>query len=555
MLLLWLKEMIKLKVCFFVFLSLPFVLVGQTGEEQGNLNEVEGSPFQTGSSPLGIAFAPTSTTSLALTDVANGSEILDVYNVNPETGELNTPTEYSIVSSPYMIAYSPSFPSTNSTYAFAGVTHQSSESESADGFTIYQVNMSTNVVFTELQNYTLAQATTIAFSPYLLGQLFVAVASSTTLTFYSVNTATGACTVAGTISLPTGYTNPSVAFSPLFTTASSSLYYAIISLASTTSDSGVLLVYPFTFNLTTGAAVVPTTATQTISLEIAPGSIDISPSLYSSSTSYAFAAITDRNASDGENGVYLYQVSGNSTPLTQISTGIGITGSNPVGVSFSPLFPSSSSSSLNLAVANFGSNNISVFNVNTSSGALTEMTNSPFSAGTAPIFLDYSSYFTSDNKNHMYLAATNAKSNNISVYRVNLVGSPTDVSGFQQADTSFTITTGTPIIRAKKSPKINYANVLNWDSPRFGSGAIILYRIYKKTKHRRILLAEIPSDNPTFTHSGCKPCSKTHYLIRSVDLSGQMSPPVGIKIMGNKFVKLKAKPKKKKVNLQLLPCS
>ncbi|HKU20069.1 MAG TPA: beta-propeller fold lactonase family protein [Terriglobales bacterium] len=61
-------------------------------------------------------------------------------------------------------------------------------------------------------------------------------------------------------------------------------------------------------------------------------------------------------------------------------------------------------------IANKGSNNISVFSVNSSSGLLTPVPGSPFAAGSAPVALA-----TGDG----FLFAGNSGSNNISVYTIN----------------------------------------------------------------------------------------------------------------------------------------
>jgi DNA-binding beta-propeller fold protein YncE len=76
----------------------------------------------------------------------------------------------------------------------------------------------------------------------------------------------------------------------------------------------------------------------------------------------------------------------------------------------------------NLFVANAGSNNVSAFSINTSSGVLTAVSGSPFAAGTAPVFVG-------PGNSGKTLFVANQGSNNISAFQVGSGGALSAVSG------------------------------------------------------------------------------------------------------------------------------
>ena len=80
-------------------------------------------------------------------------------------------------------------------------------------------------------------------------------------------------------------------------------------------------------------------------------------------------------------------------------------GTSPASVAFSP-------GGGYLATANLDSENVSVFSVNQSTGALSQVAGSPFAAGTLP----YSVAFSPSGG---YLATANRGANNVSVFAVN----------------------------------------------------------------------------------------------------------------------------------------
>ncbi len=74
-------------------------------------------------------------------------------------------------------------------------------------------------------------------------------------------------------------------------------------------------------------------------------------------------------------------------------------------------------------VANYGSNNVSAYTINASTGALTQVTGSPFGAGTQ-------AYDVAIDPNGKFVYVTNYGSNNVSAYTVNATsGALTQVAG------------------------------------------------------------------------------------------------------------------------------
>jgi 6-phosphogluconolactonase (cycloisomerase 2 family) len=114
--------------------------------------------------------------------------------------------------------------------------------------------------------------------------------------------------------------------------------------------------------------------------------------------------------------VSVFSVNSATGAMTQVPGSPFATGLSPLGIAFSP------SGGL-LATANFNSNNVSVFSVNPSTGALTQVSGSPFATGNTPFSVAFS---PSGN----LLAAANAQSNTVSVFSVDSsTGALTQVPG------------------------------------------------------------------------------------------------------------------------------
>lgn len=97
--------------------------------------------------------------------------------------------------------------------------------------------------------------------------------------------------------------------------------------------------------------------------------------------------------------------------LTQVMLSPFATGSRPLSVAFSPEI----SGSLFSAVANFGTNTVSVYSVNVNTGAFTPVVGSPFLAGNHPASVAFSQLVSG----HLFAATANRGDNTVSVYSVN----------------------------------------------------------------------------------------------------------------------------------------
>ncbi len=112
--------------------------------------------------------------------------------------------------------------------------------------------------------------------------------------------------------------------------------------------------------------------------------------------------ITMAASSQGSNSVSGYAVDATTGSLTLLPGSPFAAGSDPAGLAVNP-------SNKFVYVANHLSNNVSVFAVDGSTGSLTQVSGSPFAAGTGP-----SSIALDPTGNYVYV--TNQGSNNISAY-------------------------------------------------------------------------------------------------------------------------------------------
>ena len=144
---------------------------------------------------------------------------------------------------------------------------------------------------------------------------------------------------------------------------------------------------------------------------------DVTPVTISIDPSGAFVYVTNTDSST----VSIHRLNPISGALSLIQT--SRTRVSPTAFAFS-----SGTTSVNTApkfayVANQGSNSISAFGINSSTGALSGVSGSPFAAGMQPVFI------TSDPKGR-FVYAINSGSNNITAYQVNSGnGSLTAISG------------------------------------------------------------------------------------------------------------------------------
>lgn len=189
---------------------------------------------------------------------------------------------------------------------------------------------------------------TNAYSPLVSNNLFLASANENgnNISLFSVDTSDGALTSLGNV--PTVPQPVSLSFSPLF---NGKEYLAVVSF--TPGEP----VTTYQVNTLTGA-LTPT-----------PGSFPIVPGEASAVTyspivsSNLFAAVTDESS----NEVHVYSVDPATGNLSEIGASPFSTGTAPLDVAYSPLI--TSNGKLFAAVGNNVSNNVSVFSVNTTTGA------------------------------------------------------------------------------------------------------------------------------------------------------------------------------------------
>ncbi len=244
----------------------------------------------------------------------------------------------------------------------------------------------------------------VAFSPDVSGNVFAAVANSgdNNVSVYSVDTMTGVFTPVSGSPFPVGSTPYSVAFSP---DVSGNVFAAVAN----NLDNDVSV---YSVNTTTGL-FTPVSGSP-FSAGSAPYSVAFSPDV----SGNVFAAV----ANSGDNNVSVYSVDTMTGVFTPVSGSPFPVGSTPFSVAFSP----DVSGNVFAAVANTVDSNVSVYSVNTTTGAFTQVSGSPFSTGSGP----YSVAFSPDIAGNLFAAVANSGDNNVSVYSVNTTtGAFTQVPG------------------------------------------------------------------------------------------------------------------------------
>ncbi|CDK30311.1 immunoglobulin domain-containing protein [Candidatus Babela massiliensis] len=248
---------------------------------------------------------------------------------------------------------------------------------------------------------TLALGATYGFdySPVTSSGMFAAITdySNSRVYLYQVNQSTGAFTQINNYVTGLGARPISVSFSEV--TQSGNLFAGVCN-----SNANSVSLYQVT---SSGLSSL----TSISGLAIQPYSIAFSSSFSSGTSEYFFACVVGYN-SDGTSAIYLYQVDANTGTFTQITSGIPSisSGSNPRWVDFSQV---TSGNNLFLAIAYSGTNVVSVYNVDTTSGGLTETSNlsvsSPYGVAFSPI----------TSSGQLFLASANYGDSTLSLYQVN----------------------------------------------------------------------------------------------------------------------------------------
>ena len=139
-----------------------------------------------------------------------------------------------------------------------------------------------------------------------------------------------------------------------------------------------------------------------------PNSIAFTTSLTSGKTFAAAANFSDSTVS-------VYEVNTTTGNFTPVSNSPFVTGASPNSIAFSSNL---TSGNLFAAVANSGDGTVSVYDVNTTTGEFTSVTGSPISAGTSPFSIAFTRNVSAQG---LFAAVANLDSNNISLYRVNQI--------------------------------------------------------------------------------------------------------------------------------------
>jgi len=345
---------------------------------------VSGSPFATGSEPDAVAFSPSLSGNEFVAVVNNGSNTVSVFSVNLSTGALTqvSGSPFSTGGLPDSVAFSPSL----SGKEFIAVANYNDNTVS-----VYSMNTSTGAL-TQVSGSPFSTGSlpySVAFSPSLSGNEFVAVANNSddTVSVYSMNTSTGALTQVSGSPFATGTEPVSVAFSP---SLSGNDFAAVAN-----NDDNTVSVY--SVNTSTGA--LTQVSGSPFSAGTSPTSVAFTPSL----SGNEFAAVANANSSN----VSVYAVNTSTGALTQVSGSPFAAGTLTTSAAFSPFL----SGNELIAATSQSDSDVSVFSVNTSTGALTQVSGSPFSTGMSPKLVAFS-------PSGGLLATSNDGGNSVSVFSV-----------------------------------------------------------------------------------------------------------------------------------------
>jgi len=159
--------------------------------------------------------------------------------------------------------------------------------------------------------------------------------------------------------------------------------------------------------------------------------------------------------------------------FTQITGSPFTTGTRPVSIDYSTLI---GTNTLFAVTANSGSNNLSVYKVDLSSGAFTQVPNSPFAAGNTPLLSVFSPLIGT---NTLFAAAVNNNGPNISVYSVNtnngfltpVIGSPFSAGSGARGLAFSPLIGGTTLFASVANFNLNTVSIY---SVNIGTGAFTL---------------------------------------------------------------------------------
>jgi 6-phosphogluconolactonase (cycloisomerase 2 family) len=352
--------------------------------------------------------------------VANfGTSLVSVFSVNTSTGVLTavSGSPFTAGSGPVGISFSP---------VIYGNLFAASGNNSSGAVSVFQVNPATGSL-TQVSGSPFSAVSSpweTAFSPLVNGNVFVGVANngSNILTVYSMNTVTGALTTIASPATGAAGSHPrGFAFSPI---VNGNLFAAAANGG--TGDFAI-----FSVNTSTGAFTAATGSPFSIGANTIPTGIAFSPVINGN----LFLAVT-QNSNNGSNNtgslVSVYSINTSTGVPTAVSGSPFTTGTGPSAVAFSPFV----NGNLYAAVSNFATNNVSVYTVNTSTGAFTLASTTSVGAATGPFGMSFSPIMTGG----LFLATTNQTTNATSAFQVaTIIPTITTLSQFILSGASVTL--------------------------------------------------------------------------------------------------------------------
>jgi len=244
----------------------------------------------------------------------------------------------------------------------------------------------------------------VTYSPIAsTGNVFAAVPNlnDNTVSVYAVDSSTGAFTPVPGSPFSTGTIPIWTAFSPV---VNGNLFAAV-------ANEGANTVSVYQVDQTTGV-FTPVPGSPFLAGS-GPLSVDFSPVIDGN----LFAAV----ANQGDNDVTVYQV--NTTTGVFITVGSFSAGNGPTNATFSPI---TNNGQIFLAVANGMDNTVSIFSVNPASGNLIPVTGSPFAAPGQP----NNTFFSSIIAGNLWLGVPQTGINSVAVFNVNqTTGVITEIPG------------------------------------------------------------------------------------------------------------------------------
>ena len=371
----------------------------------GTLTPVPGSPFPTGvgpSSPLSVAYSPIVNGNLFAAVANSSDDTVSRWLVDQTTGTFTQLLpDTATGTSPSDIAFSP---------VVAGGLFAAVANATTDNVSVYDVDENTGA-FTLIQTIAAGDGPiAIAYSPIIAGNLYAAVTNGNTnnISVYSVDQNTGLFTqvpgspfaVTGVLPLPFD-----IKFSPV---VGGKLYAAV-------SNQNTNTVSVYEVDPLTGAFTEVPGSPFLVAVGAFLTHLDFSPLVAGN----LFLAVNNGLL----NLVSVYSVNLTTGFLTPVPGSPFATGTGPFGVDFSPVV----AGTLFAAVANRLDNTVSIYTVNTTTGAFTRILPDTPTVGVGPFGIDFSPLTLAGK---LFVANTNLISSDVSVFAVTL---PVDMSAISQA--------------------------------------------------------------------------------------------------------------------------